>query len=120
MPQQMRQMGLDLARALVVLALLFLNFAHVPATGAAPGPDILSAQATQSWCGDAPLGNTDTSHAPCHACRIGSGLDLPPAPALAAPAPQRQCDTITVAIDSIPVVRPVSGAARPRAPPVLV
>lgn len=69
-------------RALVVLALIFLNFAHQPAIAASPG-DVMTLVASQSFCG-APLAD-DEEHAPCHACRIGAGADLPPVAALPCP-----------------------------------
>ena len=61
--------------ALLVVALVFLNFGHVAVTASGDfrvTPD--------SWCGD-PLLPDSPDHSPCHACRIGSGADLPPAPA---------------------------------------
>ena len=70
-----RHIAAELARAFAVLALVFLSFGHQPATAVAHDHDVLTAAVTASWCGDAPV---DTSHAPCHACRIGGGADLPP------------------------------------------
>jgi hypothetical protein len=67
---------LELVRAFCVLALLFLNFAHQPAFAAQSAGDVLSVVASQSFCGT-PIGD-DQGHAPCHACRIGGGADLPP------------------------------------------
>jgi hypothetical protein len=61
--------------ALLVIALTFLNFGHVSVTASGDfrvTPD--------SWCGD-PLLPNSPDHSPCHACRIGSGADLPPPPA---------------------------------------
>ena len=63
-------------RALLVLALIFLNFAHQPAMAAPSAGDVMSVVASQSFCGT-PIAD-DEGHAPCHACRIGSGADLPP------------------------------------------
>lgn len=59
--------------ALLVVALTFLNFGHSPA---AAGNDLEVRPG--SWCGD-PLLPGSPDHPPCHACRIGSGADLPPA-----------------------------------------
>lgn len=70
-----RHIAADLVRALAVLALVFLSFGHQPSIGLAQDHEALSAAVSASWCGDAPA---DTTHAPCHACRIGSGADLPP------------------------------------------
>ena len=74
----LRQIGTDTARALVVLALVFLSFAHVPLASAASGADVLTASVDLGYCGDAPAGD---AHAPCHACRLGAAADIP-APAV--------------------------------------
>ena len=72
-----KRTGLELLRALCVLALVFLNFGHQPVF-AAPAPgDVLTALASQSFCGE-PMADK-SEHAPCHACRIGAGAALPPA-----------------------------------------
>lgn len=72
-----KRTGLELLRALCVLALVFLNFGHQPVfAGPAPG-DVLTVAASQSFCGE-PIADT-SEHAPCHACRIGAGAALPPA-----------------------------------------
>lgn len=74
----------ELLRASIVLALFFLNFAHVPVS-AAPA-DVYVPLTLASICGD-PLGDDrGQAHAPCHACRIGSGADLPPTCAIEGPA----------------------------------
>jgi len=70
-----RHIAAELVRALAVLALVFLSFGHQPAAALAQDHDVLTAAVSANWCGDAPA---DTSHAPCHACRIGGGADLPP------------------------------------------
>jgi hypothetical protein len=72
-----RHIAIDLVRALGVLALIFLSFGHAPVPAATYGHEVLTAVVDLSFCGDAPAGN-DGSHAPCHACRIGAGADLPP------------------------------------------
>lgn len=72
-----RQTLAEMVRALLVLGLVFLNFAHQPAFAAQSGHEVLAALAGQSVCG-APIGDDEGGHAPCHACRIGSGADLPP------------------------------------------
>ena len=61
--------------ALLVLALTFLNYGHV---GVSASGDFKFTP--DSWCGD-PLAPGSADHAPCHACRIGNGADLPPPPA---------------------------------------
>ncbi len=72
----LRQIGSELARALVVLALVFLSFAHAPLAAAAPHGPTLTATLDMSFCGDVPAGDAK-AHAPCHACRLGAGADLP-------------------------------------------
>ncbi len=67
-------MGRELLHALVVLALVFLSFAHAPVAAASAGPDTLTAALDMSYCGDS--SDAPKAHAPCHACRIG-GVDLP-------------------------------------------
>jgi hypothetical protein len=74
----------EMLRALAVLALLFLNFAHAPLNAAPTGAGYV-AYAADGVCGDLP-GDGPTAHAPCHACRIGGGADLPPPCGLPAPA----------------------------------
>lgn len=79
-----RQTGVEVLRALCVLALIFLSFAHAPSTAVTSGPDVLTAPLDMSYCGDLP--DDPKSHAPCHACRIGGGADLPPPCDIALPA----------------------------------
>lgn len=71
-----RHIAAELARALAVLALVFLSFAHQPVSAAGPQHEMLTVAVTASFCGDVPA--DPQSHAPCHACRIGGGADLPP------------------------------------------
>ena len=70
-----RQIGIELMRALCVLALVFLSFAHTSLAAPLTGPDTLTAAVDASYCGDQP--DNTKAHAPCHACRIGGGADLP-------------------------------------------
>lgn len=75
----------DATRALLVLALVFLNFAHVPASertayDAALTAYLLPVTAVVLDCGE---NGEDGDHVPCHACRIGSGADVPPVPCIA-------------------------------------
>lgn len=72
----LRQMWIETLRAGLVLALVFLSFAHAPVSAAAPH-DILTAAIDQSYCGDVP-DSDGKAHAPCHACRLGAAADLPP------------------------------------------
>lgn len=78
-----RQTGIEVLRALCVLALIFLSFGHAPVTAATSGPDVLTAALDMSYCGDLP--DDPRAHAPCHACRIGGGADLPPPCEIALP-----------------------------------
>lgn len=105
-----RHIAAELVRALAVLALVFLSFGHQPAVAVAHDHEVLTAAVTASMCGDAPA---DTTHAPCHACRIGGGADLPPPcgglvhlPTLAEPAfPERAAVAFVVAPPEIPDAR---------------
>lgn len=76
----------EVMRALAVLALVCLNFAHAPLASGAPVGEVFTAPDATSFCGSP--ADDPTDHAPCHACRIGGGADLPPpVPAVAwAPA----------------------------------
>lgn len=72
---------------LCMLALVFLNFGHAPAgLSVSYAADLTPYFSTGAdLCLDgAPA--PDHAHAPCHACRIGAGADLPPPPCVAAPA----------------------------------
>lgn len=113
-----RHIAIDFVRALGVLALIFLSFGHAPIAAMAHGHDVLTAAVDLSFCGDLPDGN-DTSHAPCHACRIGAAADLPPpcggllhVPVAATP------DFVESA--PVPVEPVVTGLPQPRGPPRLV
>lgn len=71
-------------RALLVLALIFLNFGH-----GALGSDGVSgivALDTGVLCGESTPGTPALGDEPCPACRIASGIALPPAPCVIAPA----------------------------------
>jgi len=72
----LRQIGSDIARALVVLALVFLSFAHLPPAVASPADAAFTVAVTDSFCGD--KSDSGLPHAPCHACRLGAGADVPP------------------------------------------
>jgi hypothetical protein len=100
--------------ALLVVALTFLNYGHVSVSAAGAvkiTPD--------SWCGD-PLLPDSPDHSPCHACRIGSGADLPPPPACAKPvsfvATKFAYAAPLATIELLLRARP----AQPRGPPSLV
>jgi len=100
--------------ALLVVALTFLNYGHV-SLAAAKGVQLTPG----SWCGD-PLLPDSLDHPPCHACRIGSGADLPPAPVCIEPVSfiaTPVAHAAPLAMIELPLqARP----AQPRAPPSLV
>ncbi len=114
--RETRGAGMELVRALCVLALLFLNFAHAPIAAQPGNSDILTAAISADFCGGMP-DSDGGAHAPCHACRIGGAADLPPPVAtLACPA------SVALVVFGASVVRQAPGAPpRPygaRAPPV--
>ena len=80
----------EVVRAICVLALLFLNFGHaqpVPVAYSADlTPYVMSEQAYADYCQQNGQDDPQAHHAPCHACRIGTGADLPPTPCVAVPA----------------------------------
>jgi hypothetical protein len=106
--------GRETLLALLVVALTFLNFGHssvVAASGVQVTPG--------SWCGD-PLLPGSQDHPSCHACRIGSGADLPPAPIRAEPV-SFVATIVAYAAPDARVLLPVQAApAQPRGPPGLI
>ncbi len=117
MLHHLRQMGSDTARALVVLALLFLSFAHAPVAAAQSGA-VFTVSVAASYCGDLPDGDGKT-HAPCHACRVGS-IDLPPPPAVAIKVTVAPCAVSYFRPAAVIAVNSTYVSARPRAPPALI
>lgn len=110
-----RQTGIEVLRALCVLALIFLSFAHTSVASAGPVPDTLTAALDLSYCGDMP--DNPKAHAPCHACRIGGGADLPPPCTIAVPVAL----VADVAYGALPVLQQPANPARPfnaRGPPL--
>ena len=101
----------DLLKALAVLALVFLSYSHQPANATHLDHDVLTAVVTADFCGD--LTDDGGAHAPCHACRIGAGADLPPPceglvhlPKVAEPAfPQLAAVPFIVAPPELPEAR---------------
>ena len=110
-------MGSDTARALVVLALVFLTFAHAPVASAQSGT-VLTASIDASYCGDLPDGD-GKAHAPCHACRLG-GIDLPPPPIVAIKTSVAPCVVSYFRPATVAAVNSTHISARPRAPPALI
>ncbi|MDP1730206.1 MAG: hypothetical protein Q8L54_03315 [Devosia sp.] len=107
----------DLLRALCVIALVFLNFGHVPL---AAGAEAAAARHGVNFCGDPVDGPAEAKANPCQVCRIGSGADLPPPPCSIEPgrglAPPVHDATDRRAI----VLRANWRACAQRAPPALV
>jgi hypothetical protein len=111
----------EVVRALLVFALLSLNFTSVAAAGDG-APEAASAKsisaAFSSFCGDLgnPAGSSD--HAPCHACRLFDGIDLP-AQALVTARLVRRASAVEHAWTSVPIPRPFAlGKVPPRGPPL--
>jgi hypothetical protein len=72
----------EMVRAALLLALLALPLVSHAAPALERGPDgHWTAAAAQPLCGGGLAGDGD-SHAPCHACRLFAGLDLPPPSAI--------------------------------------
>jgi hypothetical protein len=108
---------LEIVRALCVLALIFLSFGHAPQV-AADQASAVTAFGALSMCGDLP--GDALGHAPCHACRIGAGADLPPPPETCARvALPVHSDFVALRLD-VPVLNVSRHSGRPRAPPVTV
>lgn len=107
---------LDLVRAIGVLALLFLNFAHLPPAAAASLQPALTAGLDTGFCGDQPA--DPARHAPCHACRIGAGADLPPPPAPPGRPPALAQPAAWPAPELSLIRRVLRLAAAPRGPPL--
>lgn len=100
--------------AALVVALVFLNYGHVSVTASGDFRVV-----PDSWCGD-PLLPDSPEHSPCHACRIGSGADLPPAPACIEPV-DFVAVPVAYAAPSVTPQRPLQmRPALPRGPPALV
>ena len=100
--------------ALLVLAIVFLNFGHVAPSLA--GPNQFSAGV--AFCGD-PIHPGAPDHTPCHVCRIGGGADLPPPPVRAEPVVFMVAAVFYAAEIAPIVLAPIRPSASPRAPPTV-
>jgi hypothetical protein len=115
-----QSIAMELVRALCVLVVVFLNFAHQAPVLAKPLPtDLLAAASSLSFCGDGEAVPDERGHAPCHACRLGAAADLPPIPA---PLPMPVA-VEAVAWGALPVLQLPEhppGPQSARGPPALV
>jgi hypothetical protein len=103
----------EILLAAVVVALTFINYGHVAVSASGDfrvTPD--------SWCGD-PLAPGSAAHAPCHACRIGAGADLPPPPACIEPVIFVAVPVVYVAPLAVIDLPLRARPAQPRGPPSL-
>lgn len=118
MVRHLRQVGLELVRALCVLTLFLFNFAHAPVAYGG-GAVALQTIGVASICGaTSDIHGGDEGHLACHACRIGAGADVPAPVAIASPA--FSCTTVAYAASPIEAARPArTGPSGARAPPVL-
>ncbi|MDB5507003.1 MAG: hypothetical protein JWR75_1641 [Devosia sp.] len=108
----------ELVLALLVLALMFLNFGHGGAdlrAGANIAYDLASLDG--SLCGDTADLPADHAQNPCHACRVGADAALPSAPACATPAEFGSVTVAYAAFAPLPTRVAQSDHAEPRAPP---
>lgn len=101
-------------RALLVLALVALSFAHAPAFAVGTAFD-----SAESWCGD-PLLPEGQPHVPCHACRLGDGAALPPAPITTAPVCFTAATIVHVSPAEVVIALDSLRLPQPRGPPALV
>lgn len=110
----------EVVRALLVLALLCLNFSSAAAAhdGSDSRSSASSAPVVFQFCGDLgnPAGSSD--HAPCHACRLFDGVDLPAPIVIAAPLPARVALVVYLPVLALPPAPLAFATARPRGPPL--
>lgn len=109
-----RLVGRETLLALLVLALGFLNFGHASIS---VGGEYYRL-APDSWCGS-PMLPDAPDHSPCHACRIGSGADLPPPPASVEPVVFVATIVDYAALSALSFDAPALNAPSARAPPLV-
>lgn len=114
----LRDIGGEAIKALAVLALVFLSFAHQPVSLASADDSSHWTVADTSYCGSGADGD-GAGHAPCHACRVGA-IDLPPAPCTAEPAYMAFADAGFVLVDDPDMPQQGYLRGNPRAPPAAV
>jgi hypothetical protein len=118
-----RQIIGETARALVVVALLFLSFGQHPeprhgqvGASAAVNAYLAATASLSDLCSDGDHGGP--GHAPCHACRAEMAMP-PPAPCAVEPA---YAAAVAIAYADRPQFHAVTrawGAAPPRGPPLV-
>ena len=106
----------DVVRALCVVALVFLNFGHVPL---AVGGESVAVAAAHSFCGHPIDGPGSGKQGECQACRLGASAALP-SPPCAVLAPEVAHQVHYVPHRPAIVLRAVWRSAAQRAPPALV
>jgi len=116
-----RQSLVEGVRALVVIALIFLCFGHKPVYASVSYDGqliakVLDAGLSEPGCGD-PADHGD--HTPCHACRVFTGLDLPPSPVLAVPAFGKVLDIAYALMPEPLAFAAPAPIVRPRGPPTV-
>lgn len=104
-------------RALLVLALVFLNFGHASLASDWSAGGYVAAFDTAIPCGPAQPGSPVLDTDPCPACRIASGIDLPPAPSGVVLAQARVATAGHDGGDTVPRRALFTSASGPRAPP---
>ncbi|HCO54316.1 MAG TPA: hypothetical protein DIT93_04770 [Pelagibacterium sp.] len=112
-----RDIGTEIIKALAVLAVVFLSFAHQPIVLDVPDDGFSVSVADLSFCGGAP-DEDGSGHAPCHACRAGIA-DLPPVPCVSEPAYARFTRARFTLADDLVVEQHPFSIHKSRAPPAL-
>tara|TARA_R100000365_G_scaffold3492_2_gene11682 strand:+ start:356 stop:790 length:435 start_codon:yes stop_codon:yes gene_type:complete len=112
-----RDIGGEIIKALAVLAVVFLSFAHQPVAIATADDGLSYSLADLSFCGGSPEGD-GAGHSPCHACRAGVA-DLPEAPCENEPAYTRFSQVRFSLADDLVAEQHAFSTRKSRAPPAL-
>lgn len=109
----------DMLRALAVLSLAFLSFAHIPPVPVVYGAS--AAVATIVTCsGGLPGSGPEKPHKTCDLCRIAAGMDLPSIPCRI-DAPMVLAEVVAASPYTGPARHvSINTATRPRAPPHVI
>lgn len=111
-----RDIAAEVGKAVAVLALVFLSFAHQP-IDIAVAEDGAWTFAEITYCGGEP--DQDGGHSPCHACRFGIA-DLPQPPCVAEPVKRASARPLHMPGDDLRRDQAIAGLKNPRGPPALV